>query len=154
MMTTAFLTSAFIAMLQSGDDVAARIDTIATLNGTCQSLIVADDNHNDVCGSQLANVAYRNGESNFMVDIGNGNRVSFFGQDSAAVDGAAVITLSRVTVALGREMNSYVARGQCRYTNPYAGVSTVVCNATADGHRYHLTFRSDGRPPNIQRVNP
>ena len=104
-------------------------------------------------GAQLINIAYVSGESSFMIAVGDGNMVSFFGRDSTAVGNAATIAISRITATFGDDTTSLSARGQCRYTNPYAGVSTVTCNATtARGLRYSLVFRSDGNPPTVQRM--
>ena len=153
MISAIILASLLAASAPSEQSVADRIDNIATLGGQCQSLVVANDNHNDVCGAQLINIAYVSGESSFMIAVGDGNMVSFFGRDSTAVGNAATIAISRITATFGDDTTSLSARGQCRYTNPYAGVSTVTCNATtARGLRYSLVFRSDGNPPTVQRM--
>ena len=153
-MMMAFLAAGLMEASASAEgNLADRVDNIATLNGSCQSLVVANDNHNDVCGSRLINVAYVNGDSSFMIAVGDGNMVSFYGRDSSAVGNAATIAISRITASFGDETTSDTARGQCRYTNPYAGMSTVTCSATTSrGLRYSLTFRSDGNPPQVERV--
>ncbi|MFA5965693.1 MAG: hypothetical protein WC804_16880 [Sphingomonas sp.] len=129
-----------------------NVANLATMTGRCTTLIMPEGDMTAHCTGKLINTAYRDNHSNFMAVRDDAVVISFFGADHAASGDVAMLDVTRVTISrgAGSKSRSINARGQCRYTNPFAGPSHVDCQAMADGKVYRLSFLSDGNPPNVK----
>lgn len=133
----------------------SRIASIATMQGSCQKLILPGGGDQTAkCVGKILNVAYRDNRSSFRVAVGEALLVGFYGEDQAAVGDSATLVVSKVIVTLmgSNKTDALDATGECRYTNPYAGPGHVDCKATSkNGEVFELSFVSDGKPPSVQR---
>jgi hypothetical protein len=127
---------------------------MAKLNGTCKQLLTPQGDRTDKCTSWILNIAYSTGRSQFMVMIGDKESISFGGKDSPAQGDSATLTLDYVLTGKGdlSRQTRHEARGDCSYTNPYAGPSKIDCIAKTNDGSYELHFVSDGKPPQVQQM--
>jgi hypothetical protein len=151
-LAAAALVPARPALAQNGLD---NLAAVATLRGECVRLVVRG--RTQPCGAQIINSAHTDGRSGFSF-FTDGEVVDFAGQDSAAVGDRA--TLHVDTMILARtdtpgppRPQTISAHGTCTYTNPYAGVATIACNAITPQGEFSALFRSDGHPPSGQRFD-
>ena len=142
------------APAQSGLD---NLVAIAGMTGTCERLALPDRDLTGTCEGRILNSAHSDGRSGFAFFSAHAV-ISFAGQDSAAVGDRATlhvdeILISRTDTGATPRPEIIPATGTCEYTNPYAGVSTVTCDAAGRQGHYSGHFRSDGHPPNVQRFD-
>ena len=141
------------AAAQNGLD---NLASVATLEGTCEQLVVRGEDVTAQCAGHLINTSHTDGRSGFDF-LTPGRIVDFVGQDGAAVGDSATLHVDTILIARADSQaparpESIPARGTCTYTNPYAGVSTIVCAAeTAEG-AFRARFRSNGQPPGGTRA--
>jgi len=143
------------AAAQGGLD---NLASLATMTGTCASLVVRGADVTNACEGRVLNSAHTDGRSGFAFIQGRSAIVSFAGQDSAAIGDRATLHVDMVLVARtdsGAAPKPEILRatGECTYTNPYIGVSTIICRAATSEGAFSATFRSDGRPPEGQRFS-
>ena len=142
------------ASAQGGLD---NLVAIATMSGTCERLALPDRDLTRECAGRIGNSIHGDGRSGFAFFSGHAV-ISFAGQDSAAVGDRATlhvdeILITRTDPGSAPRPEIISAAGTCIYTNPYAGVATITCEAAARQGRYSAHFRSDGRPPDVQRFD-
>lgn len=126
---------------------------IATLNGTCSRLVMADNDASDSCVGQAINSMYNNGRTGFAFQAGDMAIVTFSGIGTPAKGDLAESKLDHVIFGLvgtGTEPNSVPATGKCTYTNPYAGPSHINCFAKTKSGTFSASFVSDGAEPDVQ----
>ena len=127
--------------------------TTMILNGTCDKLTIGRQRLGDKCGSKLLNMSYPNGRVGFYFILDDGRAITFSGMDGAnPTPDTDVVDLDKVIVGIKGKPDKpkvFAASGTCKYGNPYAGESTVICNGTmVDGQTFSASFTSDGTPPN------
>ena len=150
----ALLLPAGAAPAQNGLD---NLVGIATMTGSCERMALPDRDLTRECAGRIGNSVHGDGRSGFAFFTDRAV-ISFAGQDSAAIGDRATLHVDEVIISrtdTGATPRPQVIRatGACIYTNPYAGVSTITCDAAAREGRYSARFRSDGRPPDVQRFD-
>jgi hypothetical protein len=154
MIRVALATVTLVAVAPAGAQNLDNVAAIATMQGKCVRLVTPDGDLTVRCGRQIINTTYRDNHSSFMIPIDKDIVMSFWGEDHAAIDDRAVMTVRKITTAQtghGKPMPQD-ADGQCSYTNPYAGPSHIDCTATVAGKTYAFSFVSDGQAPNVMRL--
>ena len=149
------LAAAALALFAAAPAAAQRglnnLASVATLEGRCELLVVGGTDVTAQCAGHLINSAHTDGRSGFSF-FTPGRMVDFVGADSAYVGDRATLHVDTILVArTNTEVlpppHSIRARGECTYTNPFAGISTIICAAdTAEG-AFRVRFRSNGDPP-------
>ncbi|CAN7441712.1 MULTISPECIES: hypothetical protein [unclassified Ensifer] len=130
--------------------------TTGTLTGTCESLIVAGEDWTSQCDGMLVQSVYPDGRSGFTVFLKSGVAVTFRGREAEKPDPDSQLqSVNRIVVDPGKEAAEFEMKevaGGCGYTNPFKGEAMTVCEATDIGKsQYALQFRSDGKPPQMER---
>jgi hypothetical protein len=136
------------AAAQNGLD---NLASVVTLSGTCEAFVARGADRTALCTGHVINSAHSDGRSGFTFVVG-GEAIDFAGDDSAAVGDRAVLHVDTMIVArtdaAGPPRPEIIrARGECSYTNPYAGISRIDCTATTDQGEFRVRFHSDGTPP-------
>lgn len=126
-----------------------------TMSGTCAYFSMAGRDMTRNCNPALLNPVYTNGRMSFMFAMKDGSIVSFYGRDTRAVRGRAVMHVEKITVQDGLSRapkpTGANARGTCTYGDGGRGPVTVTCNATAMGRNFNARFIGDGRAPLVTR---
>ena len=133
-----------------------NLASVATLEGTCEQLVVAGRDVAAECAGHLINSAHTDGRSGFSF-FAAGRVVDFVGADSAYVGNSATLHVDTILIAHAQgptppRPENMPARGTCTYTNPYAGVATILCAADTAQGPFRVRFRSNGNPPGGGRV--
>jgi hypothetical protein len=147
----------FAASPASSQNGLDNLSSVATMNGACERLVVRGADITSQCQGHVINSAHTDGRSGFAFFQAGSAVISFAGQDSAAVGDRATLHVDMVLIAAADSAQVpkpevIPASGACEYTNPYAGVSTVTCTATTSQGEFRALFRSDGREPDVQRI--
>ncbi|WEX76852.1 hypothetical protein PYH37_005201 [Sinorhizobium numidicum] len=113
---------------------------------------MAGDNLSDRCSGKIVQTIYSTGRTGFTVVIGDKGAVTFSGLEGAKPDADTQLqSLDRIILNLGIEgvpPSSKAVAGNCAYSNPYRGPTTVSCQGVdAANGAYLLQFRTDGSPP-------
>lgn len=152
----AALAVAFLAAPAAAQNGLDNLAAVATLNGSCEQLVVRGQDLTAQCAGHLINNAHTDGRSGFNFFIGD-RVIDFVGNDSAFVGDHATlhvdtILVTRTDAGTTPRPENILARGECTYTNPFAGVATIICAATTAQGDFRVRFRSDGNPPGGGRV--
>lgn len=140
-------------MAQSADLVTVAVD------GTCERLVIADEDLTDQCGTALVQILEGNSVDLFIATGGQGlfglarpERMMIF---RGLMEGPAAPWTDHdvAAILLGaararQDVETVAVRGACRYEDPAKGPATIACTATdRDGRFYEVRYRSDGLPP-------
>ncbi len=122
---------------------------LATMRGKCHKLLIPGADVTSICHSAIANFIYPTGKSSFQFVANDKASIGFFGTDSKAVNGKAILLVEKITfnLLMGAGPTSATASGTCTYTNPYDGPSLVQCSARTEQGLFEATFVSDGSEP-------
>lgn len=129
---------------------------IATLSGTCKKFTLSKDDLSSVCVGRLTNEEYRDNRVAFTFYLRKGSRLVFSGpglkQQHLNADTVRQ-PIDRISLLVGPDQLGPPgpANGECRYTNPYKGVSEVRCVARDTDGGAEAAFVSDGGVPAIQK---
>jgi hypothetical protein len=126
--------------------------TMMTLTGKCQKLVIGQHDFSKFCQGKLINSAHKNGRVGFYFLFGGTSTVTFSGTDrpNPTPDTDEIrIDLALLNIGTDSQGTSrQSAKGKCSYGNPYKGKMTVKCAGTLkDGMKFSAVFRTDGRPP-------
>ena len=130
--------------------------TTGTLTGTCESLIMAGEDWTSLCDGMLIQSVSPDGRSGVTVFLKSDVAVTFRGREAEKPDpDSRLQSVDRIVVDRGKEGAEFEMKevtGGCGYTNPFKGEAMTVCEATDIGKsQYALQFRSDGKPPRVDR---
>jgi hypothetical protein len=142
-------------------DAPHKIAYMASIEGTCSSLIVADIDQSVACPNRLLNTAYQDNYSSFKLMAENGLVISFFGYDHEAQGDVAHLSVERILITptpkekpgdtladlveqARKATQDLRASGDCAYSNPDLPDSHVNCTATAAGKAYAFKFHPTG----------
>jgi len=132
---------------------ASQSGVISTLvHGTCSSLVIAGNDMSAQCSPVLANVAYPGGGASFMFTLAGKAMISFFGKDTPAVGDHAMVYLQRFSFRDPTTTNlSSEVSGVCKYGNPFAGPTLVICDADSKDGPFKAVFTTDGQQPQVTK---
>jgi hypothetical protein len=83
--------------------------------------------------------------------------LTFSGDGAAQIkQGAdtAVQPLDAIIAGIGGKTTTINAVGSCKFSNPYKGPVSIVCDADTPQGDFAATFMTDGSPPNIKHFKP
>jgi hypothetical protein len=151
------LALACLLFLPSGQSLAqAKFSaTLAMFSGSCLKLTSPQADLTANCAGNVLNLTYPAGRSQFSPILNNRDMPFILGGvDSHAAGDIAVLAIDYVITDPGDTVRKvrHPAKGTCRYSNPYAGPSTIECKADTDQGAYEFKFRSDGKPPVVKEI--
>lgn len=126
--------------------------SVFSIPGQCHALSFDGADLSHLCAPELIQVSYIGGHMELFVSLDDpAGRFLVFSGPGETVDGALVQAIGQVTVgldAMGDEISTVKAKGECRHGDPFSGAADFACAAVdADGTPYTLSFTSDGTAP-------
>ncbi len=149
----AVLSLATISCAASLPAHAANLENMAFMTGTCERLVVDGKDFASRCGAKIIQSIYDDGRTRWYLTIGDDGAVATFSGTSGAKPDAdsQIQDLDSVVLNLGVKTappTTEAISGQCLYSNPYNGPTSVTCIAkNKNGDVSVLEFRTDGQPP-------
>lgn len=120
---------------------AAHAQAALRLEGTCEKLVISQEDLSAACSNVLMNAVSRN-RTSFDFTASDGHRLSFSGngaQQEATEETDPLQPINAVVV--GAEGAPTLAIGACRFSTPEPGRTAITCEATAaDGRSFAGTF--------------
>ena len=126
-----------------------QLSGVVHMRGNCRSLMAADMNITNLCDAQLFNTEFGGQATEFVFMLTDGSAIVFHGQGGQAHSdpNTAIQTLTSVARVANGKRDNVAANGICRFTNPFAGVATIDCEATSRMGRFVGSFITDGSRP-------
>jgi hypothetical protein len=116
-----------------------------TMDGTCETLVVAGRDLGAGCAGKLTNTVSR-GRTSFDFTAG-GQSVSFTGNGARQEATEESDPLQPINAVIEGASPPVLAVGACRFSTPQPGRTAIACEAsTADGRTYAGTFVTAARP--------
>jgi len=154
-MTTlrAFLTLAALGTLTFG----ARAQTVVTMEGRCEKLVIAGQDITQNCKEKLTNTV-AGPRTSFDFSAWDGQTLSFAG--SGAQQEATELTEQLQPINLvtpGRSNKEGIVRspapgvGSCKFSSPEPGKTQIACEANSQGKSYAGIFITDTKPKDAPR---
>lgn len=128
------------------------VTALATLQGTCERLVIAGRDATPACDGKLLNTNYRDSRSGFYFVTKDGAALTFSGLGKRQVKphpDRAVQPIDLVIFGYGGQHDRAPAVGECDFTNPEARPSRITCRASTAGGVFEAVFLTDGRPPKV-----
>lgn len=120
-----------------------------TLHGTCQTLVIADQDLSASCRDSLLKLVSPTFAS-FVFSTADSRTLSFTGGGSKDAGDAGDLPITLVAPGLttkeGISRSPTPGTGTCRVATPEPGSTSVACEASAQGKRYAGTFVARGKP--------
>jgi hypothetical protein len=121
------------------------------LEGTCERLVIAGQDHSAKCRGTLVNTVTRN-RTSFDFSSDDGRSLSFSGngnpqertEESDALQPINLV-IPGETTGEGVAQGPLVAVGACRFGVPSGGKTTIACEANAAKGRYEAVFVTDAK---------
>jgi hypothetical protein len=127
----------------------ARAQTLTTVTGKCQKLVVGKKNYTSDCQRKLHSMSYPNGRVGFWFMLPNSTILSMAGQElpHPTLESGQTRVDQVVFQLKGAPTVSEPAVGKCTFSNP-AKPMTVRCQGTLQsGDKFVAIFRTDGKAP-------
>lgn len=135
---------------QPSDDV----ESLAIYGGTCERMSAAGEDLGGACRGPLMNTSFASGRTSFAFPTDAGLMVSFSGTARREQGGRTQLRLDRITVAVSNrdEAVTEAATGICEYEDLRADQAELRCAGRSEtGAEFVALFRTDGRPPRVER---
>ena len=130
------------------------VESMASLSGTCERMVITGEDISEVCRGPLYNVAYRSGRISFAFPGGDEASntqvmVSFSGTEQRREGDRIMLLLDRITLVGNEEEgeSTAAAEGICEYSDPAAGPMQVRCAGHTQAGDFAGIFATDGKPP-------
>lgn len=153
-MNKLFVALSMISALTCTPVVAAPLQNMFVMLGTCELLIVTSEDYTDTCNTSIMQTIYADGRIGFYIGSGGQERLfAFSGYHSGHSGNSLDQIIDRVIFSPeeeGGEAYSVSVQGACTYANPNRGPipMRISCEATDNEHKsYRLEFLTDGAPP-------
>lgn len=135
-----------------GAPKAGALPTLATVNGTCERLVIGGRDVTAQCTGTLLNTSYATGRVGFYFVTRDGAALTFTGMGSSQIKpdpDTALQPVDGVIFGFDGRFDRSKAVGTCRFTNPYARPGTVNCRAETQDGVFAAEFVTDGKPPTV-----
>jgi hypothetical protein len=126
----------------------AHAQAALRLQGSCEKLVIAEEDVSATCSDVLTNAVSRN-RTSFDFSTSAGPAISFSGngaQQEATEETDPLQPINAVVV--GKDGTPTLAIGACRFSTPEPGRTAISCEASAaDGRSFAGTFVTAAKTP-------
>jgi hypothetical protein len=131
---------------------AAQAQTVVTMEGRCEKLIIAGQDITQNCKEKMTNTVIGN-RTSFDFSAWDGQSLSFGG--NGAQQEATELTEQLQPINLvtpGQSNKQGVVRnpapgvGSCKFSSPEPGKTQIACEANSQGKSYAATFITETKP--------
>jgi hypothetical protein len=136
---------------------ADRLENLGLMTGTCERLVIDGKDLTGDCAGKIIQSIYDDGRTGWYMMIGDkGAVVTLSGMSGAKPDADSQLQdLDSVIwggAAKGAPAKTETITGQCLYSNPNNGPTSITCIAkNQTGDVSVLEFRTDGKPPEFMK---
>lgn len=126
---------------------------IVDVHGFCDRFIAYDKDVTDRCDDKVANAEYSDGRNSFYFTSSDGVLVvTFSGEGKRQIHQGADVVVQPLDLILANfqgQISRIKAVGTCKFTNPYKGKASIICDADTPQGQFSGSFKTDGSEPKM-----